>query len=84
MEQAESLRIIRLTEARNLCGLGKSSFYDRIKNGLLPPSISLGGRAVGWVECELNTVLKAMVSGKNEIEIKALVIELTEQRQLLV
>jgi prophage regulatory protein len=83
MNQQQPVRIIRIAEARNLCGLCKSSFYDRVKNGLFPPAINLGGRAVGWVESEIKFVINAMIAGKSEGEIKTLIIELTQKRQEL-
>jgi len=65
-------------------GLSRSSHYSRIKEGLLPPSISLGSRAVGYFEHETNTVLAAMIAGKSKDEIKELVKSLVAQRQELV
>ena len=82
--QAQSeVQIFRLAEVTSLSGLAKSSWYDRVKRGLLPQPISLGGRAVGWVANEVKTVLKAMIRGDNEAQIKALVIKLTKQRKAL-
>lgn len=82
-EKEKSLQIIRIDEASKLCGLAKSSFYDRVKQGLLPKQIPLGGRNVGWLLSEVTTVLKAMIRGDSEADIKALVIELTEQRKAM-
>jgi len=81
--QAE-IKIIRIGEAANLFGMAKSSFYDRVKQGLLPSSISLGGRSTGWVDNEVKTVLRAMIRGDNSEAIKMLVIKLTDQRQYLI
>ena len=77
------LQIIRINEASKLFGMAKSSYYDRLKNGLLPSSISLGGRNVGYVLSELHTVLKAMIRGDSEEEIKALVKDLVKQRSII-
>ena len=82
-EQSE-VQIFRLPEVTSLSGMAKSSWYDRVRKGLLPQPVSLGGRAVGWVASEVNAVLKAMIRGDNEEKIKALVIELTKQRKELV
>lgn len=73
-----------MLEAAKRFGLAKSSFYDRVSQGLIAPPISLGGRAKAYVETEIDAVLKAMVTGKNEDEIKALVLGLVQQRQELV
>jgi len=80
----QSDQIIRMANMQAVFGLAKSSVHDRIKRGLLPQSISLGGKAVGYVLSEVNAVLKAMIRGDSEAEIKALVIELTKQRKALV
>jgi prophage regulatory protein len=34
--------------------LSRSTIYLRISKGCFPRSISLGGRAVGWVDTEVN------------------------------
>ncbi|MEI6895934.1 MAG: AlpA family phage regulatory protein [Psychromonas sp.] len=76
----EELRIIRAKEAQTMFGMPKSTFYNRVSDGLMPSSISLGGKAVGWVLSELNAVIKAMIKGKSEDEIKRLVSELKVNR----
>lgn len=80
--QNNPLQIIRIDEASKLCGLAKSSFYDRVKQGLLPKQIPLGGRSVGWLLSEINAVLRAMIRGDNEADIKTLVSDLYIQRSL--
>ena len=77
-------KIIRLDEAKEILGLSKSSFYNRIKEGALPSPINLGGRAVGWVEQEISVILNAMIAGRSQTDIKSLVTDLTNKRQELV
>lgn len=48
--------------------------------GLLPPSIQLGPRSVGWVETEINAVNVARILGKTDEEIKSLVMRLVKER----
>ena len=43
------MRIIRLSEVIRMTGLGRSSIYKKISEGVFPKPVSLGGRAVGWV-----------------------------------
>lgn len=81
MNNNMQIRIIRLQELLDMIAMSKSSAYTKIKDGVLPPSISLGARAVGFIYGEVITVLKAMVSGKSQDEIKAIVQELVAQRQ---
>lgn len=60
------LVILRLPEVKRRTGLGRSTVYLRIKQGLLPPPRPLGGRAVGWVEGELNAALEKMICADRE------------------
>ncbi len=73
-------RILRRPETQTIFGLAKGTIRNRIIDGLLPPPIDLGGRAVGWIESECLTVLDAMISGQSPEQIKALVQELIASR----
>lgn len=75
---------IRASKAQKALGLPKSSFYSQISEGLLPPSIQLGKRSVGWLESEINAVICARIQGKSEEEIKSLVQNLVNNRKNLV
>jgi prophage regulatory protein len=46
--------ILRLPEVKRITGLSRSSIYLRISQGRFPRSISLGGRAVGWVSSDVS------------------------------
>src|ERR1041384_3744641 len=46
--------ILRLPAVRARTGLSRSSIYLRISQERFPSPISLGGRAVGWIEAEIN------------------------------
>lgn len=46
--------ILRLPTVKARTGLSRSTIYLRVAQGSFPPPISLGGRAVGWVEAEVN------------------------------
>lgn len=45
--------ILRLPDVKARTGLSRSSIYLRMANGAFPRSVSLGGRAVGWVEADI-------------------------------
>ena len=49
-----SKRIIRLPEVKEKTGLSRSTIYLRMSQGRFPKSISLGERAIGWVEQDIN------------------------------
>lgn len=64
-------------------GLGRSTFHARINEGLIPPPVSLLGRAVAWPAHETQQVIAAMVAGKTKDEIKTLILALVDERQNL-
>jgi len=45
--------ILRLPKVKNKTGLARSTIYLRMTQGTFPKPISLGGRAVGWVESDI-------------------------------
>jgi len=52
-----SYKILRLPTVKDLTGLSRSTIYLRISKNEFPSPISLGGRAVGWVETDINNWL---------------------------
>lgn len=73
-------RILRKPEVIALTNLSKSSLYNRVKAGLMPPSISLGERAVGFIASEVHTVLDAICQEQSPEQIKQLVKNLVASR----
>ena len=80
--ETKPLRILRISEVLARRGLPKSTFYEQVKNQLMTPLVSLGLRSVGWPEYEVDEINRALISGASVEQIKQLVCELTEQRQL--
>ena len=66
-----TLKILRAPQAQQVTGLPRSSFYSQINKG---------PRSVGWVESEINAVNAARILGKNDEEIKSLVMRLVKER----
>lgn len=56
-----SKKFIRLPEVKNKTGLSRSSIYLRMSNGVFPQSISLGSRAIGWLESDINEWLEQCI-----------------------
>ena len=46
--------IIRLPEVKARTGLSRSTIYEQIRDGKFPKQVSLGSRATGWRESEVN------------------------------
>lgn len=47
-------RILRLPTVLDRTGLSRSTVYQRVAEGNFPKSVSLGARAVGWIEAEVD------------------------------
>ncbi len=56
-----SHKILRLPAVKELTGLSRSTLYLRMSKNEFPAPISLGGRAVGWLEFEVNAWLAQKV-----------------------
>lgn len=73
--------LIRRTAVLTQTGLSKSTLYNRLKDGLFPPPISLGFRAVAFVQSEVDIVISAMIAEQTNDDIKKLVRSLIQQRK---
>ena len=47
------MKLIRLKDVIACTGLARSTIYKYIEKGIFPDSVSLGDRAVGWVDYEV-------------------------------
>jgi prophage regulatory protein len=54
--------ILRLPAVKNRTGLSRSTIYLRVSDGTFPRPVSLGARAVGWLESEVDSWLSAQIS----------------------
>ena len=45
--------MLRFPTVKARTGLSRSTIYLRISRGTFPAPVSLGGRAVGWIEAEV-------------------------------
>jgi prophage regulatory protein len=50
--------ILRLPEVKTQTGLSRSAIYQRISVGSFPKQLDLGGRAVGWLESDVQNWIK--------------------------
>jgi prophage regulatory protein len=56
-----SVRILRLPEVIKRTGLSKSYIYQLINEGTFPKPISLGVRAKGWVDPEVDAWIDVQI-----------------------
>ncbi len=59
--------ILRLPAVMARTGLSRSTIYLRISEGSFPAPISLGGRAVGWIETEVNDWVTQQIKASREV-----------------
>jgi Predicted transcriptional regulator len=74
-------QIQRLPQVKAAIGLSRSTVYHHVKEGLLPPPVSIGARAIGWPDHEIKAITAARIAGKSDNEIRALVKSLVVARQ---
>jgi len=53
--------VLRLPAVKSRTGLARSTIYLRISQGTFPKQVSLGGRAIGWVEHEIEAWLSNQI-----------------------
>jgi prophage regulatory protein len=54
--------ILRLPAVKSRTGLSRSTIYLRVAKGQFPKQVSLGGRAIGWIEEEIEAWISVQVT----------------------
>ncbi|EGR0542487.1 AlpA family transcriptional regulator [Vibrio cholerae] len=63
------MRFLRLKEVMSLTGLGRSTIYKFMADETdFPKSVPLGGRAVAWVESEIEEWMESRLSMRDNHE----------------
>ncbi len=65
-----NLSILRRRQVEERTGLSRSTIYLRIQEGTFPQPINLGGRAVGWLEHEIESWLTECVALRNNSKLE--------------
>jgi prophage regulatory protein len=63
-----SNNIIRLPAVKAKTGLSRSSIYLRMSKNEFPSSISLGDRAIGWLESDIEQWIEEKVSASKKFQ----------------
>jgi prophage regulatory protein len=58
--------MLRLPAVKRSTGLSRSTIYLRIAQGAFPKPVSLGGRAVGWLESEIQEWLQRQIEASRK------------------
>lgn len=70
IREAKEIRILRRTQVEGRTGLSRSSIYAKLRHNpkrpgdydpTFPKPISVGAKAVGWIEAEIDAWLAAQV-----------------------
>ena len=66
-----SIKVLRLPAVKARTGLSRSTIYLRIANNNFPKPISLGSRAVGWIEEEIESWISQQIkNSRTDKEVK--------------
>jgi prophage regulatory protein len=60
--------ILRLALVKQRTGLSRSSIYSGVKQGTFPAQISLGPRAVGWLESSIDAWIQSRIALSSKVE----------------
>ena len=60
-------KILRLPVVLDRTGLSRSTVYLRVTEGRFPRPVSLGARAVGWIETEVEEWIARQIEVSREI-----------------
>jgi prophage regulatory protein len=58
-------RFVRLAEVLRTTGLPRATLYELIDKRRFPRQVRLGGKAVGWIEGEVQDWLQARISERD-------------------
>lgn len=76
--------LLRLPSVLQATGVGRTTLYERIKDGTFTPPIKLGARASAWPANEVQACNDAIIRGSGADEIKVLVSRLVKDRRQVV
>jgi prophage regulatory protein len=62
--------ILRLPAVKASTGLSRSTIYLRVSEGTFPKPVSLGGRAVGWLEEEVQSWLAQRIAASRKAAVR--------------
>jgi prophage regulatory protein len=60
-QRTNRVMILRRKQVEQRTGLSRSTIYLRVAQGTFPKAVSLGARAVGWLDSEIDEWLNSRV-----------------------
>ena len=73
--------ILRLPAVKARTGLSRSTLYNHVSQGTFTKQVSIGERAVGWPEGEVDAIVAARIAGRADPDIRLLVTKLEAARK---
>ena len=61
-------KILRLPDVKARTGLSRSTIYLRVSQDKFPKPILLGGRAVGWLDTDIESWLEQQIRIARDLE----------------
>ena len=77
-----NIQFIRSNEVHKILALGRTAVDCGIADGVIPPRISIGKRAAGFLKHELEAVIIARAAGRSDEAIRSLVTQLVLSREV--
>lgn len=66
LKQANTVRILRLPQVKERTGLSRSTIYALVKVGQFRSPISLGSRAIGWLDSDVDEFIAQRVKASRK------------------
>ena len=66
MAQITQEALLRKPEVLKLTGLSNSTFYNRIKEGVIPSGVPIGPRLKGWPASEIQAYIQSCIAERDQ------------------
>ena len=76
------IQFIRSNKVHKILAIGRTAVDCGIADGVIPPRISIGKRAAGFLKHELEAVIIARAAGRSDEAIRSLVTQLVLSREV--
>ncbi len=80
---APTIRFLRLPQVKDRTGESTSAVYAGAAAGTFPKPLKIASNTSGWLEHEVDAVLRARARGDSKEQIRQLVSDLVAQRSAL-
>ena len=58
--------LLRKREVLRMTGLSNSTFYNRIKEGVIPCGVPIGPRLKGWPASEIDAYIQSCIAARDQ------------------